>query len=236
MVKIAVCDDEVDVLHHMKELLQKYPKAELQITTYQSSKELAASSEGYDIILLDIDMEEMNGLEAAEKIRERDKNVKIIFVTGYREYTIYAFAVHAFAYLIKPVKEEELFKQLEEAVIYQKAETDTIIDMISTAGVIHQAVKDIMYCEYQNRYIILRNSKEKGFYKVKGKIKEMYEKLKPYHFALCHKSFIVNLFYVKNIKGYDIIMEDGSILPLSQKKSADLRRELNMYLSSCIEK
>lgn len=65
-------------------------------------------------------MNGMNGLEAAKQLRERDKNVKIIYVTSYTDYVNYAFSVHAFAYLLKPVKMEDIHRQLDEAKTYYK--------------------------------------------------------------------------------------------------------------------
>lgn len=233
MIKIAICDDEATALLHTKNLLYKYTKDRIEIDSYNSGKELAETPVTYDIIILDIDMDGINGIETAKRIREKDKKVKIIYLTSYTEYTIYAFAVHAFAYLVKPVNEEDLYKQLDEAFMYREIESDDVLEMQSTQGLIHQKLKDIYYCEYQSRYMEVHTKEVK--FRIKTKITDLMEKLKPYHFEMPHKSFIVNLYYVKNIKGYNIILTDGSEIPLSQKKSAEFRKELNTYLSSCIE-
>ncbi len=76
------------------------------------------SDQNYDILFLDIDMDGMNGIETAKILREKDKNVKIIYVTSYAEYVNYAFAVHAFAYLLKPVSQEQVKAQVQEASSY----------------------------------------------------------------------------------------------------------------------
>lgn len=102
MVKVAICDDEVTTLEQMRVLLEEYPLA-LQVDAFLCGEELVAAKESYEIIFLDVDMAGMNGIETAHEIRKKDKKVKIIYVTNYSDYTTFAFAVHAFAYLLKPV-------------------------------------------------------------------------------------------------------------------------------------
>ena len=103
MIKIAVCDDDEKILGETLELLRHYKKLPLTADAYTSGEALLAAGKKYDILLLDIDMEGPNGIETARRIREVDKEVKLIYVTNYSDYTIFAFGVHAFAYLLKPL-------------------------------------------------------------------------------------------------------------------------------------
>ena len=84
------------------------PVSQKRSDCYESGEKLVESDQNYDILFLDIDMDGMNGIETAKVLREKDKNVKIIYVTSYAEYVHYAFAVHAFAYLLKPVSQEQV--------------------------------------------------------------------------------------------------------------------------------
>ena len=115
MIKIAVCDDDEKNLRDTLKLLEQYKKFPLSADAYTSGEALLAAGKKYDILLLDIDMEGLDGIETARRIREADKEVKLIYVTNYSDYTIFAFGVHAFAYLLKPLRAEELFAQLDEA-------------------------------------------------------------------------------------------------------------------------
>lgn len=229
MIKIAICDDEVTTLHQTKECLKKYSMEGMQIFEFQSGEALIASAETFEMILLDIDMEGMNGIETAKRIRERDKTVKIIYLTNYADYITFAFAVHAFAYLLKPVKTEELFLQLDEALEYMQLPQQEQIEWVTEEGIVRLKPTEIHYMEYLDRKVFLHTTQ--GVYTLHKKITQLAEELKNLGFQMPHKSFVVNLYAVKRIVHYELYLTDGSVIPLSQKKSAEFRRELNRYLS-----
>lgn len=229
MIRIAICDDEPAVLQQTKELLKEYQRVELSIDEFTSGEALLNSTRSYEIILLDIDMPKTDGIETARLIRQRDKKVKLIYITNYSDYTVFAFAVHAFAYLLKPLKKEELYKQLDEAFEYMQLSSDSLIEFHTVQGILRLPPSDILYFEYLNRKVYLRTKADTHI--LKCKITELADQLKEKGFIMPHKSFVVNLYSVKNIKGYDIYLVNGSTVPLSQKKSLEFRRALNHYLS-----
>lgn len=234
MIKIAICDDDLITLNHTKEIIENYDKKDLQIYSYKSGEKLLESKEKFDIIFLDIDMNGINGIEAAKKIRVYDKKVKIIYVTNYTDYTYSAFSVHAFGYLVKPIKEEDLHKQLDEALSYMKEEEECLVEFITEDGLVRIDINKIYYFEYVSRKILMKTSDKT--YIIRGKISVINDEMKKFGFEMPHKSFVVNLYNVKSTKGYDIYMMDESIIPLSQKKSTEFRRALNIYLSNHVEK
>jgi len=230
LIRIAICDDEVATLHHTRKYLDEYPKVEFTIDEFMSGEALLASKENYDIILLDIDMTGMNGIETAHRIRLQDKKVKLIYITNYSDYTVFAFAVHAFAYLLKPLKKEDLYKQLDEAFEYMQLPTRNLLEFHTEQGILRIPSNEILYFEYQNRKVYLKANHET--YILKRKITDLASELCERGFFMPHKSFVVNLYAVKNIKGYDIHMTDDTLIPLSQKKSMEFRKTLNHYLST----
>ncbi len=234
MIKIAICDDDLITLNKTKEIIEGYSKKDLQIYTYKSGEDLLGSKEKFNIIFLDIDMAGINGIETAKKIRVYDKKVKIIYATNYTDYTSSAFSVHAFGYLVKPIKESELHEQLDEALSYMKEDEECLVEFITEEGLVRIDIKKIYYFEYASRKILMKTSEKT--YVIREKISVIYEKMKEFGFEMPHKSFVVNLYNVKSIKGYDVYMMDESRIPLSQKKSTEFRNSLNIYLSNHIEK
>ncbi len=234
MIKIAICDDDLITLNNIKEIIGGYSQKDLQIYTYKSGEDLLGSKEKFNIIFLDIDMGGINGIETAKKIRVYDKKVKIIYVTNYTDYTSSAFSVHAFGYLVKPIKESELHEQLDEALSYMKEDEECLVEFTTEEGIVRIDIKKIYYFEYASRKILMKTSKKT--YVIREKISVIYEKMKEFGFEMPHKSFVVNLYNVKSIKGYDVYMMDESRIPLSQKKSTEFRNSLNIYLSNHIEK
>ena len=174
----------------------------------------------------------INGIETAKGIRSYDKTVKLIYVTSYTDYLNLAFSVHAFGYLNKPVKKEQIHSQLDEVLSYSIEEKEEVLEFLTTEGVVRLSPKEIYYFEYINRTVKLKTLNES--YILRDKITRIADEMTEYGFLMPHKSFTVNLFYVKSVKGYDIFMMDGSIIPLSQKKSTEFREEFNMFLEKRI--
>lgn len=228
MLNIAICDDEEASREKIREFL-KGTELLVKVELFQSGEALLRSENVYQMIFLDIDMKGISGIDTARILRRRDKKAKIIYVTAYEDFRDYAFSVHAFAYLVKPIQREQLLDILREALEYTEEERDQILKFETNQGFLEIGSKDIFYLEYQNRKI--RMVTRAGDVWMKGSIRASEEKLRPYGFAAPHKSFVVNFYHVKNLKGYDIIMSDGSCVPLSQKKSALFREELSAWLT-----
>ena len=95
-MKIAICDDEKKASETLLEILRECPESIEKTDIYFSGEELLLAEEQYDLLFLDIDMEGIDGIETARKIRLKDKKVKIVYVTAYSEYAGKAFSVHAF--------------------------------------------------------------------------------------------------------------------------------------------
>ena len=229
MIKIAVCDDDPKILKETLELLTQYDRLPVSADAYTSGGALLAAGKKYDILLLDIDMEGLNGIETARRIREADREVKLIYVTNYSDYTIFAFGVHAFAYLLKPLKAEELFAQLDEAFAYGLAGPEKEMEFQAKEGIVRVLPSQILCFEYLERQVLLHTSEQ--VWHLKRQITELAREMESHGFAMPHKSFVVNLHAVQRIRGYEITLTDGMTVPLSQKKSALFRRALNEYLA-----
>lgn len=233
MLKVAICDDDMNVINNMKEII----KGELNdcfIDTYNSGETLIEKKKYYDIIFLDIDMEGVNGIEAGKRIRSYDKKVYIIYVTNFSDYRKYAFSLHAFGYLEKPIKREEVLNEIQEVISY-KNEVETTQDMLEFSteeGIVRIEAREIYYFEYSDRRIYMET--QKGRYTLRKRINDIANDMEQYGFIMPHKSFCVNLFHVKNVKGYDILITNGKMVPLSQKKSPYFREQLNIFLEHLI--
>lgn len=228
-MKIAVCDDEQESLILTKEILQNYKSISITIDCFTSGKELLHSNAAFDIILLDIDMPDLSGIETAKKIRETNPSVPILYLTDYTDYVFSAFEVHAFAYLIKPVKQMELFKHLDDLLHFLEKKPSPVLEFVTTSGIVRLACDQIFYFEYQSRKI--RMVTEEGVFILPEKIGVLAARMKDYDFEMPHKSFVVHLYHVRALKGYDILMMNGDRIPLSQKKSSIFRKKLNEYMS-----
>ena len=145
-MRIAVCDDDETAVSFLRELIESYPKQKLNADGYSSGEDLLRTGNIYDLIFLDIDMKGIDGIETARRIRIHDRKVKIVYVTSYKEYAGKAFSVHAFGYLLKPVKQEKIWKQIEDALLWQEEEAPEVkhVEFTAVEGLVRLPV-DMIY-------------------------------------------------------------------------------------------
>lgn len=236
MYRVAVCDDEQKVREKVNELIHKWNPSVL-VDSYASGEELVGegiANGRYQAVFLDIDMENMDGIETGRRIRLVDRNVKIIYLTAYRDYVAGAFGVHAFQYLLKPVKEKEIFFVLEEVFRYSHAaERGPVLDFQTVQGLVCLPVSDIFYFEYVQRGVEIVAGTDK--YRMVEKIGTVAERMKNYGFSMPHQSFVVNMLHVKNVQAGRIFLDNGMEIPVALKKQKTWKEELVVYLSKRLE-
>lgn len=233
MYQIAICDDEPVICEMVSGVIREWSQ-DIRITCFDSGEALLASYDSFDAIFLDIDMKGIDGIETGKRIRERDHETKIVYLTSYRDYVVGAFEVHAFQYLLKPIAPARLQQVLEEIFRYvKKADKQRILDFHTYEGTVCIDVSDICYFEFTNRKI--RMVTIQNVYHMTGKISSIYDRISAMGFSMPHKSFVVNLLHVKNVRNLDIFMDNGDQIPLSQKKQKEWKQELTNYLSGRLE-
>lgn len=219
---IGICDDQQAARELAKYRIKKmYPDE--TITCYKSGEELLLEKDLPDILFLDICMPGINGMETAKRLRARDKNIIIIFITAVEDYVFQAFDVGAFHYLVKPFTEEKFIEILHnsaEQFIYQKKLNRAYIkkevpDIIITSKGKHITVKpgDIVYAEVFNRKVIIHTlDSDIEYY---GKMKELEAKAGE-GFYRPHRSYLVNFKYIKKYNAQVIYLEKGQALMAKQ--------------------
>lgn len=221
-MKVALCDDEVEVLQDVETIVKELGH---EVDCYQDGNILLEKE--YPIYILDIGMKQMDGITLGMNLRKKYPTCCIVYVTNFDDYRAQAFGVHAFDYLKKPVKKEDLRRVFDD-VKKVLAKEQSKCSFHTKEGTLCLHVDDILYFEYAGRNVLL-HTKTKT-YVMKETMHTIADQMKPYHFIMPHKSFCIHLKNVKLVKGYDITMVNGDILPLSQKRSAVFRNALNDFL------
>lgn len=233
MLKIAICDDESDIRKKVKDLTEIYLSNKgykFVIDTFCDGEELLKSKNDYSIIFLDIDMKKTDGLTSAKKIREENKITKIVFITNHPEFIKQALLVRAFAYLDKPIHQNEFETTLREAIIYYQDMTSSINYKIhTTIGDILIDLNKVLYFEFVDRKIKIMTVNQILY--TYSTIKKLSKNLEQYSFYSPHKAFLVNLKYVLNASGNNVILTNNEVLPLSQKKATKFKSSLIDYIN-----
>jgi len=236
-VKIAICDDEKNYRDEILEYITGYfnDKSEFVVLEFFSGEDLIQyynKGEVFDLIFLDIEMKDKNGIETAKEIREADENVIIIFITSHISYVYDTFRVNAFQFLKKPIDKQDFDKDFNRAILaYKKKHHKYEIKYKNKVSVLE--IKDITHIEvFDHSICVYCNSK---CFKKTGKLKDEISYLKSYNFVQCHKSIIVNMNYIKSIEETTIILKNNENLILSKKYKKAFTEVFNKFLfESCI--
>ena len=212
-MRIAIVDDE----QAMREQLAKY------IGQYAGEKRLALDTclfpsgdallenpnRDFDIIVFDIDMPGTNGLDAARKIREADENVVILFVTNIAQYAINGYEVDAVDYIIKPIGYYDFAMKFQKALRRAERNRGNTLFIDTVNGPVGLRTDAILYVEVISHYLIYHTADAE--YKVRASMKEHEDTLRGYHFARCHKSYLINLKHLKGINASEVIVGECTI-------------------------
>lgn len=180
----------------------------------------------YDVILLDIQMEGQNGVELAKKIRKKDDILNIIFITGIADYIGVGYDVSALNYLIKPIKKEKLCECLDKCITkIPKRQNSILLD--TKRGIERVIQSDIVYIEAFAHFIEINTINNK--YMVKKKISAIEKELDQSIFVRCHRSYIVGAKYIKRIKGNQLELDNGDVIPVSRRRYSNTNMAFIKY-------
>ena len=234
VIKIALCDDQQAESDNLEKLILKYcssNKAVCVINKFSAGLDLLSCDSKFDVIFLDILLQDINGIELAHKIREKDKHTKIIFITSFSNYQTDAFTVRAFGYIVKPYSYKTICNQLNDVFEYSKQETgETCYTFNTDIGFKTILLSDIYYFEAWSHKT--RLVEQDAYVNIDESVNNIYQTLKLQGFAMPHKSFVVNMQRISSIKGYDVYLTNKAIIPISQKRAVQFKTEFHTYLKS----
>ena len=215
-MRIAICDDEEKV---REILLRKVGTAlsEDTIDTFSSGENLLKASEVPDILLLDIKMPGISGMEVAKRLRERADKTVIIFITGEEQYVFDSFDVQAFHYLVKPFSDqklEEVLNKAKESITKEKNKLEKKYVMVNSGGShIRICLSDVIYAEVFNSKVIVHTTDSAIEYY--GRLTEL-EKLAGEDFFRTHRAYLVHLKFVKKYDATNVYLKKGQALVSKQ--------------------
>ena len=231
MYHIAIVEDEKEFSHQLQEFLVQYGKEhemEFQISVFQDGAEILEEYQPkYDVILLDIEMPKVNGMETAEKIRETDEDVVLMFITNMASYAIRGYSVGALDFVMKPINYYTFSTKMTRALKRVQKKTLKPIVLNLPDGVKKLEAKQIYFVEVQNR--MLHYHTEEGEYVLRGTLQGAEEMLSDYPFIRCNHWYIVNLMHVSEVKK-NIAVVGGYELEISRRNKAAFLKALTEYM------
>lgn len=238
MYQIAVCDDERIIREGLEQYLRKYGDetgTEFETHIFQSADELLMNYPvNLDLIFLDIKMEGVDGMTAARRIRSFDSQVCIIFITTMYQCAIEGYAVRAFGFIRKPVSYAEIRHELTGALaqICSLNAREHFITIKGGGTTYRHPVSRISYCEVRRHAMRICIGGETGEYRCSMKALE--ECLMPLGFFKCHASYLVNGDYIQKIELNQLMLLDGTQIPISQRRRKEFLASVSSYIGGRI--
>ena len=217
-MRIAICDDEKSITGQIEIYIRNFfgdAKNTLDIDVFSNPVLLLEGffADKYDIIFLDVQMGDINGVDIAAQIRDTDSTAPIIFITGYEKYSLNAFKVHAFFYVLKPVNQEKISDVINRLLRAKKISVEDVpYFTYKSKGVMERiALNNILYFEQdQNRTFIHPDIGQR--IEIYGSLKAALTQLEKISddFYCCHKKYIVNMYKIKTRKRDYCIINNGT--------------------------
>lgn len=217
-IRIAVVENELSVAQNDIVLLERYAKENslsLETSIFQNGYEFLDTEEEFDAVLMDIDMPGLNGMEVAEKLREKNKTIDIIFTTNLPQFAVDGYKVQALDFVIKPVTFPNLSFAMEKVV--EKKRNIVNGSFFLRIGGFAKRInnEEVFYIEMVNHYIVLHETDMEPL-RIRGSLKMIEDLLNPEIFVKINSGIIINISKVSSFENGLVLMEDGSNLPLSR--------------------
>ena len=219
MIRIGICDDSSAFLQQTKFMIDHWDNRPQGIVTELfgdgDALILAHSKNPFDIILLDVVMPLLNGIETAKELRETDENVKIVFLTSSAEFAVDSYSVKASNYLLKPVEPTKLFACLYELITVIKSVSKCLT--VKGLDAVHRIpLTNIEYVESQSKHIVFYTSDNKKIESTDPLYVYENKLLLKDGFFKCHRSYIINAYRIDSFSTAEVIMHSGCRIPISR--------------------
>lgn len=233
---ILIVDDDLPTGRYLKHIVSQVQEVTVLAVATSGPEALQLASEHKpQVVFLDVDMPEMNGLEVARRMADWQNDIFFIFATAYPDYALQAFELYCFDYILKPFNEARIKKTLQKL---QNRLTPQLVPVVNAKETITiqshgktylMKPDEILYLESCRSNIFMKTLTE--MYYVKGNLRTWEQQLTPYGFMQSHRSYLVNINQVRQVSPYgstyELVLKSDDKVPLSRNYEKQLRNMLN---------
>lgn len=231
MVRIGLVDDDLEHLRLLRGFLARYEREEgavFHVEEFHDGLEFVEDYAGnLDVVFLDIEMPQLDGMSAARRVREKDPALAIIFLTYMAQYAIHGYEVNAVDFIVKPVGYFVFADKLRRALSFMRLHAQRSFALQTDEVMVRLTTPQILYVEKDKNYLVYHT--RKGDYRVRGTMAALEGELRGEGFSMCLNGCMVNLRYVTGLTK-DMVLLEETALPLSRHRRKEFREDFLRYL------
>lgn len=230
-IKIAIVDNEPNQIEEIQKFCESFSLENnffIEINSFYNGYDfLEKDSTIFDCVFMDIDMPGINGMDVSNKLREKNKNISIVFITNLPQFAIDGYKVQALDFILKPISYADFSLVMNKILSITKKKEENLLFVIHNE-MIRISSSNILYFEMNNHNVNIHLN-DKSVYSYRETVKELELKLKNKSFYRCNSGIIVNLEWVKSIKNDVCILSDGTTLQVSRSRKNDFLKAMTDY-------
>lgn len=215
-MRIAVCDDEQTIRETLETYLNEYfesRRMSSEVDLYASGGEFVKNNARYDLVFMDYELPDGNGIDFVKQIRQENDRIFIVFSTSYGEHVFESFSLNTFRYLLKPLGRDAVFETMDAFVKLYQTNRKIIINGLNKETFVDADA--VMYIEAQKKYTLVRTTQ--GSYTSYKSISRYEAEINHTHFFRTHRSYIVNMKYISEIEKKTIVLSNGERIVISPR-------------------
>lgn len=232
MIRIGICDDDAGILEMLERYLDRFSREnglETECCAFGDGRMLLESDPlRFDLLILDVEMGQTNGIETARKIRSLGGKMTIIFFTNYVQYALEGYEVQAFRFLLKPLDYEQFSQVAGKALLEMQRQAGAFLSVRLRDRVVRIATGDIVYLETERGHVRLHTRDGQDLVSYSA-MKEAEDALTGQSFFRCHTAFLVNMKDIRSVGTGELSLMDGTVLPVSKHRRRELKEALALY-------
>lgn len=228
MIRIGICDDSSQDRERLVQFIGEFfgeNNSQIELAEYDSGEKFF-QGQNVDILFLDIEMAEMDGITIKDRLQKEQINTRIIFITSHVELMEEAFGKQVFGFLCKPVSYKKFKNKFE--MVLQDIDEEYQVVLTGAVGESYIDTEQILYIKANGKYSDVELENHEALFSDKG-IGTWAKELETRDFFLCHRSYLVNLYWVRKIEN-DIILLDGEKIPVSRRIKSNLKTAHREYI------
>jgi len=237
LIRIVICDDDASMCSQLNEYICRWStqtQEPISVRCYHDADVMLSDfNDSTDILLLDICMQEVNGIEAAKKLRNKGKNVCIIFITGMAKYAVMCYKVRPFGFLTKPLCYEEFQMEFSDAANNIIEKRDSYIDVHFHSETRRVDIRNLIYLEAHNHTVTFYLNSDESL-DINSSVNLLEQELNGKGFFRCHSAFLVNQRYIRSIGTTDLTLRNGIHIPISKHRRTEFLNMLTKYVGERI--